>query len=107
MLPEHEHRFCVRHLHANWKAKGFKGKAFKDALWAAARAPNAAHFKAYMDVIKGINVEAFEYLDKIDPKLWSRHAFSTHSYSVILLNNTSKRKIYHDYDGNDTEVTNG
>jgi hypothetical protein len=73
-MPDHEHRFCVRHLHANFKGKGFKGKALKDALWAVARAPNEAHFKSYMEVIKGMHVEAFDYLDKIDPTLWSRHA---------------------------------
>jgi hypothetical protein len=28
-----EHKFCVRHLHANCKGKGWKGKAFKDELW--------------------------------------------------------------------------
>jgi hypothetical protein len=40
-----------------------------------------------MEIIKGTHVEAFDYLDKIDPKLWSRHAISTHSCSDILLNN--------------------
>jgi predicted SprT family Zn-dependent metalloprotease len=39
-MPGIDHRFCVRHLHANFKGKGFKGKEFKDALWGAARAPN-------------------------------------------------------------------
>jgi predicted SprT family Zn-dependent metalloprotease len=36
-----EHRYCVKHLYANLKRKGFKGKEFKDALWGVARAPNA------------------------------------------------------------------
>lgn len=39
-----------------------------------------------MNVIKGMHVEGFNYLKKIEPKLWSRHAFSTHSCSDILLN---------------------
>lgn len=31
-MPRLEHRYCVRHLHANMKGKGWKGKEFKDAV---------------------------------------------------------------------------
>ncbi|KAB1200855.1 Beta-glucosidase BoGH3B [Morella rubra] len=47
-MPEVEHRCCLRHLHANLKGAGFKGKAFKDKLWAAATATNIVDFKAAM-----------------------------------------------------------
>lgn len=36
LLPYAKHQFCVRHLYANIKGKEFKGKAFKDELWAVA-----------------------------------------------------------------------
>ncbi|XP_059436290.1 uncharacterized protein LOC132169240 [Corylus avellana] len=36
LMPDVEHRLCVRHLHANFKNKSYKGKAYKDALWGAA-----------------------------------------------------------------------
>jgi hypothetical protein len=29
LMPGLEHRFCVRHLHANFKGMEFKGKEFK------------------------------------------------------------------------------
>jgi hypothetical protein len=45
-MPGLEHRFCVRHLHANFKSKGYKSKAFKDALWGAAQAANVLNFQA-------------------------------------------------------------
>lgn len=90
LLPNNEHRFCVRHLHANFKSKGFKGLAFKDALWSAAMASNESQFKNCMEVIKAMDVAAFNYLDSINPKLWSRHAFSTHSCSDILTNNVAE-----------------
>jgi predicted SprT family Zn-dependent metalloprotease len=32
LMPGAKHRYCVKHLHANIKRKGFKGKEFKDAL---------------------------------------------------------------------------
>jgi hypothetical protein len=33
---------------------------------------------------------ADDYIDKIDPKMWSRHAFRTTSCSDILLNNITE-----------------
>jgi hypothetical protein len=77
LLPYAEHRFCVRHLHANFKGKGFKGKAFKDELWAAAWASSATVFKHHMKVIESMDALAYKYLDDVNPASWSRHAFST------------------------------
>jgi len=54
-MPSLEHRYCVKHLHANLKRKGFKGKEYKNALWSAARAPNKVQFKYYLEVVKGMD----------------------------------------------------
>ena len=40
-----------------------------------------------MNAIKKIYVDAFEYLNAIPPKHWSRHAFPNRSKFGILLNN--------------------
>jgi hypothetical protein len=74
LMPGLEHRFCLRHLHANFKKKGFKGKAYKDALDGAARAANELQFKHYLSVIKGMSEAAFDYTSKIDPRMWLTHA---------------------------------
>jgi hypothetical protein len=89
-MPGLEHRYCVRHLHANMKGKGWKGKEFKDALWGAARAPNEVQFKYYLSVIGGMDKKALEYIEGVDPKMWARHAFRTTSCSDILLNNVAE-----------------
>jgi hypothetical protein len=90
LMPGLEHKYCVKHLHANLKRKGFKGKEYKDALWGAARAPNEIQFKFYLEVIKGMHQGAYNYLEKVDPKMWSRHAFRPSSCSDILLNNIAE-----------------
>jgi hypothetical protein len=90
LMPGLEHRFCVRYLHANFKGKGFKGKEFKDGLWGETRAQNEIQFKYYLFVIKDMHGEASDYIDKIDQKMWSRHAFRTTSCSDILLNNIAE-----------------
>jgi hypothetical protein len=59
-------------LHANFKGKGYKGKAFKDALWGATRAANELQFQHYLSVIKGMDSDAYDYIEKVDPKMWSR-----------------------------------
>ena len=91
LMPGVEHRFCVTYLHANFKYQGYKSIAFRDALWAAAQATDAQQFQHHMGVIKSMNKKAFDYLDKIDPRMWSRHAFSTNSKSNMLLNDLAMK----------------
>ncbi|XP_057532810.1 uncharacterized protein LOC130810690 [Amaranthus tricolor] len=44
-------------------------------------------FDQEMNAIKKISVDAFDYLNAIPPKHWSRHAFPNRSKSGMLLNN--------------------
>jgi hypothetical protein len=88
LMPDLGHKYCVRYLHANIKSKGFKGKKFKDALWGAARAPNEIQFKYYIFVF--MDQRTFNYVEEVDPRMWSRHAFRVSSCSDILLNNISE-----------------
>ena len=48
-----EYRYCLRHLHANFKDK-FRGKVYKDGLWAATEAYNEASFKERMAHVRNI-----------------------------------------------------
>jgi len=72
------------------KGKGWNGKEFNDALWGAARAPNEVQFKYYISIIGGMDKKALKYIEGVDQKMWSRHAFRTTSYSNILLNNIAE-----------------
>jgi hypothetical protein len=63
-MPGLKHRFCVRHLYANLKGKGYSGKQFKDALWGASRAANENQFKNYLSVIRGIVEKHLNTLSK-------------------------------------------
>lgn len=90
LLLHVEHRFCVRHLLANFKSEGYKDKAFKDELWGVARASNAMTFQHHMKVIQVMDAGAYRYLNDINPASWSRHAFSTHSKSNMFLNNLAE-----------------
>lgn len=81
------HRCCLRHIHANLKSKGFKGKIFKDSLWQAATSTNRIDFEGVMKGIELMNPNMHKKLKEINPTLWSRHAFSLDGKTDMLLNN--------------------
>ncbi|KAK9074018.1 hypothetical protein SSX86_006613 [Deinandra increscens subsp. villosa] len=61
VFPSAEHRYCLRHIHENFKGT-FKGKEYKDMLWKAATSTTVVHFKREMDVLKEFNTDAHEWL---------------------------------------------
>ncbi|XP_068339060.1 uncharacterized protein [Pyrus communis] len=79
VLPNCNHRFCVRHLYTNYKANGFKVKELKDALWNAAKATTIANFKESMAKVNMLNVKAYKWLLKRPAFHWSRSHFETHT----------------------------
>ncbi|KAF7801828.1 uncharacterized protein G2W53_040939 [Senna tora] len=60
LCPRAEHHFYMRHLWSNY-SKDYKGKELKDAMWLAQGLPP-------------VN-SAWRWLNKLDPKVWSRHTF--------------------------------
>ncbi|KAL4280302.1 hypothetical protein GQ457_03G028240 [Hibiscus cannabinus] len=91
LLPNAEHRCCVRHLYSNFKdVEGFKGKALKDCLWKVARATTLRDFERAMAEMRELKREAYDWLVKKDPAMWSKSHFSTRSKCDLLLNNYSE-----------------
>ncbi|GAA0151752.1 hypothetical protein LIER_37348 [Lithospermum erythrorhizon] len=55
-----DHRFCVRHLHENFKRAGFKAQTYNDALWGVATATTTHSFKVKMDDMKSLDASAYK-----------------------------------------------
>jgi hypothetical protein len=55
--------------------------------WAAVSTSTEVDFRHHMEELKRINVNTFEYLDKIDHSVWSRAWFSEYPKCDILVNN--------------------
>jgi hypothetical protein len=88
VIPNVDHRICVRHLYANFRdIGGHRGVALKEKLWAAASAYTEGDFISVMDELKNMNSDAFEYLHKIDPSAWPRGWFTKDTKSDLLQNN--------------------
>ena len=49
--------------------------------------PTFSRFEAEMKKLKETSIQAWEWLQKIDPKQWSRSHFSEHPRCDFLLNN--------------------
>ncbi|XP_010681440.2 uncharacterized protein LOC104896391 [Beta vulgaris subsp. vulgaris] len=86
VMPNVDTRYCCRHIWSHFKNK-FPGIVYREHFWMAVRSSTRHHFNMHMEKIKAINVEAFNYLEKIPTCHWSRHAFSTSSKYDMLLNN--------------------
>jgi hypothetical protein len=65
VLPHTEYRFYVRHLHINYKARGYIGKAFKDELWGVAQVANIYAFDHHMQKIYEMDKHAHAYLSGV------------------------------------------
>ncbi|KAG8479744.1 hypothetical protein CXB51_029261 [Gossypium anomalum] len=90
LFPNAETRYCVRHLHSNFKNAGFRTKELKDLLWKAARASTTREFDDAMDELRKTNQHAYDWLKKKSPTHWSRSHFSIRSHSDMLMNNLSE-----------------
>ena len=79
-------RFCVRHMHGNFK-KDFPGLLLKQMLWAAARATTPAVFERKMKDLKDVNERAYNWLAAKNPSEWSKSHFKESVKCDMLLNN--------------------
>ncbi|XP_026429724.1 uncharacterized protein LOC113326164 [Papaver somniferum] len=89
-FPLDEHRYCFRHLLANFK-KTYKSFSLQNHLWNAAKCYKKKHFEEHMAKMKAENADAAWYLLKEEkPQTWSRSHFEKDSKCEHLNNNFSE-----------------
>ncbi|XP_014495732.1 uncharacterized protein LOC106757562 [Vigna radiata var. radiata] len=89
LLPKAEHRFCMRHLYANFRKK-FRGHTLKTLMWKAATSTYPQAWEREMLNMKEVNVEAYKHLIVIPPRYWSRSRFTGRAVTDTLVNNMSE-----------------
>ncbi|XP_062107977.1 uncharacterized protein LOC133818890 [Humulus lupulus] len=77
-------RFCVRHMHGNFK-KDFSGHLLKQFLWAVARATTPAKFDQKMKDLKDVNEGAYNWLAAKEPSEGSRACFKGVKCDMLLI----------------------
>lgn len=85
-----EHRFCVRHLYANFKKKFGGGTLLRDLMMGAAKATYYEAWEEKMARIKEEKEAAYDWLMAIPTKQWCKHAFPFYSRCDVIMNNLSE-----------------
>ena len=86
-MPHVAYRFCVRHLHNNFKTEGFGGQALKDVLWKVARATTKAEFFTHMEEMEKLDSKSLEWFTNKPPIHCSGAFFSSFPKCDVLRNN--------------------
>ncbi|CAL2231478.1 unnamed protein product [Prunus armeniaca] len=86
LIPNAEHRHCVRHFYNNFKAS-YSSLILKQILWDAARATTKPWWQCHMERLKIESEEAWKWLYPKSTEHWSRSHFKQHYKCEILLNN--------------------
>ncbi|WVY90816.1 hypothetical protein V8G54_036330 [Vigna mungo] len=68
LLPKAEHRFCMRHLYANFRKK-FTGNTLKTLMWKAATSTYPQAWEKEMLNMKEVIVDAYKHLISIPPSV--------------------------------------
>lgn len=87
LFSEVEHRFCVRHMYANFFDKGFKGKILKDLLQRATKSTTVANFRQWIQQIHQLSEVTYKWLMERNLSNWTKSHLRTHSKNDILTNN--------------------
>ncbi|XP_065864779.1 uncharacterized protein [Euphorbia lathyris] len=84
-----EHRWCARHVLANWSTK-FRGKEIQKHFWSCAWSTFEEEFKDNLKKMGSINKKAVEHLLKYPPQHWCRAFFSTRYKDHMVDNNMTE-----------------
>ncbi|GKU94563.1 hypothetical protein SLEP1_g8036 [Rubroshorea leprosula] len=86
VFPYAKHRYCARHVYANW-AKIWRGEEFKIRLWAIARASWPEEYEHQMMLLKKLSEATWTDLQRYDPKKWCRAFFDEEPCCDVVDNN--------------------
>jgi hypothetical protein len=87
---ECEHRFCLRHIYANFQLAGFRGSDLKKIVDDAAYAFTNSNHMIAMNKLKEESIDAWKWLSRIPTKHWARHAMDTTCKTDLVVNNISE-----------------
>ena len=83
-LPCARHAFCVYHIQKNVKM-AFK-TSLEGLLFKAAKLTSVKEFKETIEEMKKIDIDAGEYIEKIDPTKWARAFFPAPRFGHVTSN---------------------
>uniref|UniRef100_A0A3Q7J9Q9 Transposase MuDR plant domain-containing protein n=1 Tax=Solanum lycopersicum TaxID=4081 RepID=A0A3Q7J9Q9_SOLLC len=86
VLPEAQHRYCVRHIESNWCRKWRSGQMRK-LMWWCAWSSYVEEFKDQLNKLGKLSEDGARNLVKYPPKAWCRAYFDTQCKNMMVDNN--------------------
>ena len=86
LLPMSQHRYCVRHIYANFR-KTHSGAELKSRFWEACKCGTPEEFEDVMGELAKIDKAAYGHLMKQKPETWARAYFGKEACSDAVENN--------------------
>ncbi|KAE8816682.1 hypothetical protein D1007_05697 [Hordeum vulgare] len=90
VFPSCPHRYYLRHIYANFQRAGLRGEDLKKCMDAAAYACTEHDFQLAMESMKVECKATWEWMSRIPPQAWSRHAMDTNCKTSLVVNNLSE-----------------
>nr|XP_016487996.1 PREDICTED: uncharacterized protein LOC107808031 [Nicotiana tabacum] len=86
VCPQANHRWCIRHIEANWSKK-WKSGEMKKLLWWCAWSTYEEEFKDQLKKLGQLDEAAAKALVSYPPKNWCRAYFDTQCKNFMVDNN--------------------
>jgi hypothetical protein len=90
IFPNSPHRYCLRHIYANFQSAGFRGEELKKILDNASYSYTKNGFDKAMADLKEESEEAWQWVCKIPVESWARHAMDNNCKTDLVVNNLSE-----------------
>ncbi|XP_009621676.1 uncharacterized protein [Nicotiana tomentosiformis] len=87
IVPKANHRFCVRHIEANWAKKNKRGGEMRKMLWWCAWSTYDEDFKDQLKNLGSLSEQAVKDLLWYPPQSWCRAYFDTKCKNNMVDNN--------------------
>ncbi|XP_054806274.1 uncharacterized protein LOC129308940 [Prosopis cineraria] len=85
-----EHRYCVRHLYANIKARYGGGTLVKDLVICTVKATYPPAWEGIMNELKKVSKNAYDHLMTFPLSCWTKAYFDDYFKSDMIMNNISE-----------------
>jgi len=89
LLLKVEHRLCARHVYANLRKK-WKGLQCRYVFWRFVKSSNEVDYNKHIKQMKELDIGAWEFLEKKDPKHFFRLFFKAYAKCDSVDNNMGK-----------------
>jgi len=86
VFPESHHRFCAKHVEANW-CKTWRSEELQKVFWWCSWTTYEEDFKDKLNMIGSLDKTAAEDLLKYPPNAWCRAYFDTVCKNYEVVNN--------------------